>query len=785
MKKTIAALLVSVMTICTLPSVPALAQENYITRGEAVEMLLKAADDYNPDVSEEDIIKGYGRGELNKENPVTKAEALIMLNRAFGGFPELKGNNLRIALPKEDFSDIPSWAEGELEPVFDAGIVSGTAQGVFSPGEKVTEEEMERFINRVFAIYGSNERDSFYASINKEELDNLEISEGETSAGTINEIYNNTQDQIEEIIKEAVSSQAQPDTAQGKIKVLYNNYMNMEARNEAGFTPIADDIEAVDNIKSLSELDDIMLMDGAYSALSFVAGFDLTIDSMDSGKYQTVFMPASASLAQQVYEGEAEIQKDAYIKYIEALLVLCGENEEEAQRDAENMFEFEKQLSDASLSLAEQYDLEKTYNVYTLDQLQDIFSSVDLKAEFERAGFKDSEEILVSDEGNMLKAAQLINDGDIDDVKNYIKVSLISSCAGFLSEDFRNAGITYNQEAYGIEGSVPLEEAAISAVDSYLSDYIGQIYAQKYCSDEIVSDVTEMVYDIIDVYEERISNLTWMSDATKEKALLKLTNLRINVGAPDYENAEFPLDGVELRSVEEGGSYFENAMEMLKAYQSYNAALSYEAVDREQWITTPQTVNAFYMPSFNSINLPVAFLQAPVYDKNASYEENLGGLGFVIGHEITHAFDSSGAQYDEKGNAADWWTAEDKAAFNGLCDDVVEFFDGQEIAPEIYNDGELTLGENIADLGALACVVELGGKTPNFDFKKMFENYALLWLSTSTREVLQTMAYVDEHSADKVRVDRVLQSCDKFYEVYSIGPDDGMYVPPQERVGIW
>ena len=199
-----------------------------------------------------------------------------------------------------------------------------------------------------------------------------------------------------------------------------------------------------------------------------------------------------------------------------------------------------------------------------------------------------------------------------------------------------------------------------------LPDYVGQIYAERYCSDEIISDVTNMVHDIIGVYRERISNLSWMSEVTKQKAIRKLNTMRIKVGAPDYSKVKPSADRADLKSRDEGGSYYQNRIEIAKAERMESARLSKETVDREEWITTPQTVNAFYMPSFNSVNFPAAFLQAPIYDPEASYEENLGGIGTVIGHEVTHAFDSGGAQYDENGNIADWWTQEDKEAFGRL-----------------------------------------------------------------------------------------------------------------------
>lgn len=291
---------------------------------------------------------------------------------------------------------------------------------------------------------------------------------------------------------------------------------------------------------------------------------------------------------------------------------------------------------------------------------------MDIQRAFDETGLSDSSRIKVSDRGNMTELAGMLTDANLAAVKNYLKVRLIVESSEYLSEDFRNTKVIYEEESLGKSGSKPLNEEAAEVIAEVLPDYVGQIYAERYCSDEIISDVTNMVHDIIGVYRERISNLSWMSEVTKQKAIRKLNTMRIKVGAPDYSKVKPSADRADLKSRDEGGSYYQNRIEIAKAERMESARLSKETVDREEWITTPQTVNAFYMPSFNSVNFPAAFLQAPIYDPEASYEENLGGIGTVIGHEVTHAFDSGGAQYDENGNIADWWTQEDKEAFGRL-----------------------------------------------------------------------------------------------------------------------
>lgn len=784
-KKLIALLLAAMTAISAAPLSGIASQEDYATRGEVVQMLQIAADDYNPQVQKTDIIKGYEDGELHEEENVTRAQALVMLKRAFGEFPVLTGNNLRIAIPKESFTDIPDWAETELAPIFDAGIAAGTGNGKFSPDDPVTTEQMKLFINRAYTVYGSNLRDSFYATVNKAGLESLTIPAGRKISGTLYEIDDRVNLQIQELIKEVSASSPEKGSAQEKIKILYECIMDMEARNAEGYTPIADDLKAIENIKSASDLGSVMLMDDTLSALSLLGDFTITIDSLDSSKYLTFFIPTSAIESKEVYEGKADTQKKAYLKYVAALLKLCGEDETSAEKAALEFFDFEKQLSDASLTIAEQYDLEKTYNIYSLEELNRIFSAVDLSTVFKETGLSDSDRILVMDKGNMEKLAEMITDDNIDAIKNYLKILLIQKCADYFGEDFRNAKITYINEAYGTEGSMTLEEEASDIIASVLGDYVGEVYAKKYCTDKIVSDVTDIIHDVIDVYKERIASLDWMSDSTKKKAALKLDTLRLCVGSPDYSTVESPLDTAAFKSVAEGGSFYRNMLEIEQAIRRYDAKVSTKPVDKNMWIATPQTVNAFYMSSLNSITIPIAFLQAPVYDENASYEENLGAIGSIIGHEITHAFDSNGSQYDENGNSVNWWAETDKKEFERLCEQVVSFFDGVETAPGIAVNGTLTLTENIADLGAVACITSIGEKKENFDFEKMYEAYTKTWMSTASRDTILMYSYIDVHSPSNVRVDRVLQSIDKFYEIYGITEKDGMWVEPTSRVRIW
>ncbi|MGM9552168.1 MAG: M13-type metalloendopeptidase [Clostridia bacterium] len=778
-KKILSALLVASMMF-SMGITAALADDGYATRGEVCQMLLTAADDYNPTVQKSDILKGYEDGELHEERSVTRAEALVMLKRAFGNIPQISGKNKYIAIPKEDFNDIPDWAQDELADIFDAGIVAGKSEGIFAPNDNVTEEEMKLFISRMYRVFGTNEKDDFYTAINKEAFDSTVIPDGNSVVGTL---YDDIiSDLLEAMMQEISVSNPEKNSKKYKIKTLYNNYLNKEERNKQGYTPIQADLEAIDAVKSVSEFSSTPI-DGNLLINVFIQ-FCVSVDAKNSNRYVNEFYTTSINF-KDMYEGKLEPQKKAYLKYIKTLFMLCGSTEEEAAKAADMVFDYETKVAEASYSVEEIYDAEKTYNIYTLEELKQLFKTVDMDAVFNATGLKNKDRFIVMDKTAMEGVAELLTDENLEMLKAYAKYKLIDQYAEYMSDDFFEAVQVYKTESEGVIGTRSDEYYATQTVSELLAEYVGEIYADKYVTEKMKSNVTQMVTDIIDVYKERIKKLDWMSETTKEKAIKKLDTMGIKVLAPD-EWKEIGLDSEELRSFEDGGNLVENIQAINKAKLKDMYALEGKEVDRTEWITYPHVDNAFYNLYYNDVNFPVAFLQIPsVYSEDASYEENLAGIGSVIGHELSHAFDSDGAQYDENGNAINWWTDEDAAAFDMLCDKVKAYYKDQEGAPGIAINSEQTITEDIADLGAMSVITELASKKENFDYKKMFESYARLWMSVETRGRMQNLAAIDTHSFSSIRVNRVLQSCDKFYEVYGITEKDGMWVAPEDRVSIW
>ena len=775
MKRKITAMLLALaMVISTMPIMAFAAEDDPATRGEVCDMLLIAADDYNPGVQKTDILKGYEDGELHEDWGVTRAEALVMLDRAFGGIPEIKGYNKYIAIPQENFTDIPDWAETELADVFASGIVAGKAEGIFAPDDNVTAEEMKLFIQRVFRVFGTNPKDDFYAAVNKEYFDNAVIPEGMASVSSLDGQL--TDNQLMDMMKEISASNPDKNSKEGKIKILYDNYLNKDARNELGFDAIKADWDKIEAIETISDLVDSDFID------TFL-DFAVTIDSLDSTKYANVFVTMSIN-SKEMFEGKAEGQKAAFLKYVKTLFTLAGYTEAEAAAAADDMFNFRAEVAEASLSTIEARNVNNIYNIYSLDEIKAVFPNLDIEKVFDSTGLKLKDRFIVKDVGAMEKMAELLVDENIDTLKTYLKAVKLISYSDYMSDDFAEASTTYDSEVMGIEGTLSDEYYAMDFVRGQLSSYVGEIYGAKYTTEKVKSDITEMINEMIDVYRKRITNLDWMSDATKEKAIRKLDTMAMKVGTADVW-PEIALDGMELRSYEDGGSLVENLKTISDANMADIYANEGKEVDHSKWMMMPHIVNAGYLAPFNDIIFPIAILLIPeVYDENASYESNLGAIGYIIGHELSHAFDRTGSQYDENGNAVNWWTEEDAEAFAELCQNVIDFYDGQETAPGLVVNGELTLGENTADMGGLSVALEIASTKENFDYKAMFESFAKVWREVSSRESVEYYLS-DVHAPASVRVNRTLQACDKFYEVYGITEGDGMWIAPEERVSIW
>ena len=782
-KKILSLLIATVMVLSVSVSVYADETSPPATRGEIVNTLLMAADAYEPGIKKEDIIKGSKNGDLRENEPVKKIEALVMLSRAFGELPEPVGNDLRIGTFGVEFTDVPTWAKKDIDKLAKAGVLTGNPDGTLGANDTIAIEEFQTIIARIWALEGSYLNDDFYETINKEWLNKSTIAAGEITGSVFSEMDKQNNEKIEKILDELAGKQFAEGTKEQKIADFYSTALDTKNRNKQGIEPIQKYIKAIDGAKTLDELVQADLTLEKELGISLLFSFSIVNDAKNSSENALYYNGLALGLDKNSFVTEDPTAKKAYIQYMTNLLVVSGEEESTAKALAEKVYEMEKSLASVSLEPYEKGDVNKYYNPYTIEQFDNMFKTVDMKQVLKSMKVDSADKVIVFDVKQAQKGAELLTETNLDVLKAYVKTQLLMATGDLLSDEFRNASNEFVATFYGVTGEKTDQEIALAYTTGSMVGYIEQMFAEKYFSPEAKKDVEQMVEQLIATYKERVKSLDWMSETTKEKAIKKLDTMIVKIGYPNKWNTT--LDQVAIKTYDEGGSLFSNTLAVTKAYTDSMKAKLGKPVDRTEWLTSVYTVNAFYYPVNNDITFPAGILQAPFYDINAKPEENYGAIGMVIGHEISHAFDNNGSAYDENGNANNWWTEEDFKKFNEKNQELIEFYNDIEIIPGVLSDGQLTLSENVADLGGMAASLQVVSKMSNPDYKAYFESYAEIWQSTTTKEYAALLSKNDVHSASKIRVNRTIVNFPQFYDTYGIKPGDGMYVAPEDRVSLW
>ncbi|HSP12215.1 MAG TPA: M13 family metallopeptidase, partial [Salegentibacter sp.] len=434
------------------------------------------------------------------------------------------------------------------------------------------------------------------------------------------------------------------------------------------------------------------------------------------------------------------------------------------------------------------------YNPMTVAELQNSVPALDWEKYFSEIGAKELDTIIVAQPKYMKALQGVFTQNNVEDWKTYLKWSIFNDAANALSTEIETANWEfYNKTLQGAQEQRPRDEQALQTINWSIGEALGKLYVDEHFPAEAKEQAEEMIANIIKAYETRINNLSWMSEDTKKKAIEKLGTTTIKVGYPDEWK---DYSGLEIANVDEDGSYFQNMMNVSKWRTADNMSKLGEPVDKTEWFMSPQTVNAYYNPSYNEIVFPAAILQPPFYDYKADAAINYGGIGAVIGHEISHGFDDSGARFDAEGNLNNWWTDEDLEAFEKLGGDLADQYSKIEVLDSVFINGQFTLGENIGDLGGVNAAYdglqihleenghpgEIDGYTPE---QRFFMSWATVWRTKMRDEALQSKIKTDPHSPGMYRAYVPLQNIDAFYKAFEIGEEDDMYVAPEDRVIIW
>jgi putative endopeptidase len=471
----------------------------------------------------------------------------------------------------------------------------------------------------------------------------------------------------------------------------------------------------------------------------------------------------------------------AFYKYAVTLFSLIGNDN--PLSSAEAALKIETRLAKVQRDPALPIDYVSEYKKYDIARLKELFPNVDMDAILNLSGLKPESRYYVTDRRLMSAFAEIYSEDNLKALKAYAMFKLTDICAETLSQPFCDARNALVSDVMGTPVLPDPVFAAKECVKSIMHAYLGEIYVEKYLPQAAIREVESMVRTLVDMYKIRIDKLNWMEKETRASAKNKLDKMRIKVGAPPaWTNV---MDTVNIEGPAEGGTYFKNMTAYFKSTRAMNARKQGKAVNADGWDVSVFTVNAFYRPNANEIVLPAGLLQYPFYVHGGPKEANLGGIGCVIAHELTHAIDFHGAQFDENGNAGGWWTEGDKERYAVLSAKAAAHYDGYESAPGILVDGERTVCENIADLGMVACALSAAQKLPNPDFNLFFTSAAKIWASTSTRKALEVMAQTGSHCPENARVNKTFQNFQEFHAAFNIEPGDSMYIAPETRLRIW
>lgn len=612
--------------------------------------------------------------------------------------------------------------------------------------------------------------------------------------GSFEVLIENNERQLHDLIEQLAKESHPAGSLEQKIGDLYNLAMDSTRRNREGWTPIKGQLEQVAAVKTLKDLTILSGQLGRYGVESYF-GIGVGSDMKDSKMNIVGIQQGGLSLGNRDYylENDEATQKirEAYKQYIVKMFRLVGDDDATAQKKMEAVFNIEMRIAKASKSMVELRDPEANYHKMTFNQLLNDYPGIDWSTLLLCSGFPAISYVDMGQPENIREIEKLMADTPIEDQKAYMAFKVIENASGQLSDDFRNATFDfYGRVMSGTTQDRARWKRAIGAVQGVLGEAVGKMYVEKYFPASSKERMIQLVRNLQKSLGERIKEQKWMSKETQEKALEKLNTFYVKIGYPDTW-----MDYSGL-TIDPSKSYFENLCQASAFITDYYIQKDVnKPVDRTRWQMTPQTINAYYNPTTNEICFPAGILQPPFFNPEADDAANYGAIGVVIGHEMTHGFDDQGSQFDKDGNLKNWWTEADRKNFEARTKVMADFFSKIEVLPGLYANGQLTLGENIADHGGLNIAFqafkeataanplpEKDGFTPE---QRFFLAYAKVWIDNIRDEEIRNRTKNDPHSLGRWRVNGALPHIDAWYKAFNIGKKDPLYVPAKQRVDVW
>ncbi|WP_153399006.1 M13 family metallopeptidase [Chryseobacterium vaccae] len=674
-----------------------------------------------------------------------------------------------------------------------AGVCSQTTLNAQAKAVKTAANSTDKGLDISLMDTSVRPQDDFYNYVSGTWMKTAKIPSDKPTWGSFNKLGEDTDNNSMTILNSLLKDKFAEGSEGKKIQDLYASYMNMQKRNADGIKPIQEYLSKIDAVKNMSDLQNY-LASATKEGENLFYGWGVYADLKDSNMNAVYLGEASLGLGRDYYQKVNEKNTEAiaeYQKYVASMLKELGYKNADAT--AKGIVDYEKSIAKTYLTNEQSRDNTLQYNPQTMAELSTLVKGVDLPSYLKKVGV-NTDRVIIGELGYYKNFDKLVNAQNLQVIKDYLKFHMISGNASYLSEKLGDMKFAfYGKYLRGQQEQRALNKRGFELINGNLGEAFGKLYVEKYFPAEAKAQMVELIDYLKKSFVVHINNLAWMSSTTKEKALKKLNKFTVKVAYPDKWKDYSKL---EIIPESKGGTLYKNLQSISKWQYNRELAKVGKPVDKTEWGMTPQTVNAYYNPVYNEIVFPAAILQPPFFNPKADAAVNFGGIGAVIGHEMSHGFDDSGAQFDADGNLVDWWTPEDKANFEKATKALAAQYDKYEPVKGTFVNGTFTNGENIADLGGVNIAYDAlqmylkdkgtPGKISGFtQDQRFFLSWATVWRTLSSEKYLINQVKTDPHSPGYFRSFGPLINVDAFYKAFDVKKGDKLYKTPEDRIKIW
>ncbi|MCR5823025.1 MAG: M13 family peptidase [Lachnospiraceae bacterium] len=627
-------------------------------------------------------------------------------------------------------------------------------------------------------------QDDLYEAVNGEWLKTAVIPDDRPTTGGFATLAQDVEKVMMADFKAFAAGEKTTDIPEMRYAIsLYKKILDEERRNREGISPVLPILEKINALESVEDLNKVAA-EFFLKELPLPVEMDVTTDMEDATKHSFIILGPSIILPDTTYYAEDNEQGKqllaVYADMAAKVLKFSPLSEADQKTFVEDTLAFDALVAKKVKSQVEWSEYFKNHNPMSVDEVAALVAPFDVKKLLKDIyGDKAPQVLIVYDPKAVKEMNTYFNEENFKLYKHWLYVKTLLTATTCLSLELKTLGRTYRRTLTGVVSDPVLEKEAYQVASSMYSEPVGVYYGRTYFGEEAKKDVVDMVKKIIETYKLRMKKNTFLAEATKEKAIKKLSTIVIKMGYPDAVR-----DIWSKLVFEEDDSYFAAMQKIGEVMRRDNLDKLNKPVDRTEWVMPGHMVNACYNPLSNDITFPAAILQKPFYSLSQTAGENLGGIGAVIGHEISHAFDNNGANFDENGNLKNWWLEEDFKAFKEKTKDMIEEFDGLEFHGGKVN-GELTVSENIADNGGMGVTLEIMHTMADADFQKYFMNWARVWCMKAKEEYIQLLLASDVHSPAVIRANMSPRNFGEWYEAFGVTDKDKMYIAPEKRISIW